>query len=162
DVVEPPTSDAPQEETSAQAPSSPSPTTPSSHTSNSCDATSPRPPNVLEIVVTPDDGDARVLALLANATSSVDVTIYELSSFHIIDGLKAAASRGVKVRIIEDRKQASPAKIADLQASGIDVRTSSTHFTYTHQKTVVVDSSVAFVFSGNLDRLSFTSGRNFG
>ena len=42
-----------------------------------CEATSPRPLHV-EIVVTPDDGDTRVIALVNAAEASVDVTIFQL------------------------------------------------------------------------------------
>jgi cardiolipin synthase A/B len=126
-----------------------------------CEATSPRPGKV-EVVVTPDDGDARLLALLANATASVDVAIYQLYSRNVTSALMAAARRGVRVRVIQDWKEASESTLSTLRDAGVLVKTSSRAFRFMHQKTAIVDGKVAFVFSGNFDRQSFGSGRNFG
>jgi cardiolipin synthase A/B len=126
-----------------------------------CEATSPRPGKV-EIVVTPDDGDARVIELVTNANTSIDVTIYQLYSRTVIGALTAAAKRGVRVRVIQDWKEASSTTMTTLGDAGVLVKTSSRAFRYTHQKTLIADGKVAFVFSGNFDRQSFGSGRNFG
>lgn len=126
-----------------------------------CEATSPRPGKV-DVVVTPDDGDARLLDLLATATTSVEMTIYQLYSRDVISALTAAAKRGVRVRVIQDWKEASESTMSTLRGAGVLVKTSSPTFRYTHQKTVIADGKIAFVFSGNFDRRSFGSGRNFG
>lgn len=162
-----PVVDAPSE---TQAPSPAEPALPASPPAEAaapvaptpaCEATSPRPGKV-EVVVTPDDGDARVVALLAGAKASIAVTIYQLSSRNVVAALVAAAQRGVKVRVIQDWREANEATLTTLRDAGVTVQTSSRAFRYTHQKTVLVDARTVFVFSGNLDRSSFTSGRNFG
>lgn len=155
-ITEPPVAPEPP----APVPSPATPETTATPT-QACEATSPRAGNV-EIVVTPDDGDARVLALLNGAKTSIDVTIYQLSSRNVVAALVAAAQRGVKVRVIQDWREANDTTLATLTSAGATVKTSSRAFRYTHQKTVLVDAKTVFVFSGNLDRLSFTSGRNFG
>jgi cardiolipin synthase len=152
----------------AHAPAVP-PTAPSDETTPpadaprppACEATSPRPGKV-EVVVTPDDGAARLLDLLAKATTSVDVTIYQLYSRDVIGALTAAAKRGLRVRVIQDWKEASDTTLATLREAGVLVKESSRSFRFTHQKTVIADGKTAFVFSGNFDRRSFGSGRNFG
>lgn len=156
-ATEPPVATEP----TAPGPSSPAAPETTATPAPACEATSPRAGKV-EIVVTPDDGDARVLALLNAAKTSIDVTIYQLSSRNVVAALVAAAQRGVKVRVIQDWREASDTTLAALTSAGATVKTSSRAFRYTHQKTVLVDAKTVFVFSGNLDRLSFTSGRNFG
>lgn len=158
DPAPPPVDVAPGEPNAADSPAESA--DPIDSTSTACEATSPRAGKV-DVVVTPDDGDAPVLALINGAKTSIDVTIYQLSSRNVIGALTAAAKRGVSVRVIQDRKEASDYTMSTLRDSGAVVKTSSTKFRFTHQKTVLVDGQKAFVFSGNLDRLSFGSGRNF-
>lgn len=150
--------EAPATEASSGAPATSDPAAPRPP---ACEATSPRPGKV-EVVVTPDDGDARAIALIASAKTSIEVTIYQLSSRNVIAALVAASQRRVKVRVIQDWRESSPRTHATLGDAGVLVKTSSREFNYTHQKSILVDAKTAFVFSGNLDRQSFTSGRNFG
>jgi cardiolipin synthase A/B len=103
-----------------------------------------------------------VLELVATATTSLDVTIYQLYSRNVISALTAAAKRGVRVRVIQDWKEASESTMSTLREAGVLVKTSSRTFRFMHQKTMIADGKVAFVFSGNFDRRSFGSGRNFG
>jgi phosphatidylserine/phosphatidylglycerophosphate/cardiolipin synthase-like enzyme len=114
-------------------------------------------------VVTPDQGDTRVLSLIAGAQHTIDVVMYELSATSVRVALSDASARGVKVRVILDRtRPKTPATLAALHAAGIAAQASASHFTFTHQKTMVVDGAKLLVFSGNFDRASFTTGRNFG
>jgi phosphatidylserine/phosphatidylglycerophosphate/cardiolipin synthase-like enzyme len=116
-----------------------------------------------ELVVTPDQGDARVLSLIAGAQRTIEVVMYELSATSVRAALAAASARGVKVRVILDRtRPRTPAMLAALHAAGIAAQASPSHFTFTHQKTMVVDGAKVLVFSGNFDRASFATGRNFG
>jgi cardiolipin synthase A/B len=128
---------------------------------DACDAIVPRPSRV-SVVVAPDDGDGRLLALLDGAQRSIDMTIYQLSSPRVIDALKAAATRGVQVRVIQDWREAIPGVLEALRAAGAVVHTSAPEFEHTHQKTVTVDARTSFVFSGNLDQRAFVRGRNYG
>jgi phosphatidylserine/phosphatidylglycerophosphate/cardiolipin synthase-like enzyme len=128
-----------------------------------CVATAPRQTPVAALEVAPDDGSAPVVALLAGARRTVDIVVYELSSKEVLAAIQAAAQRHVRVRVILDGKQSQNAGIVtQLQGMGAQARLSGPGFTYTHQKTVVVDGRTAFVFTGNLDYLSLRSGRNFG
>jgi cardiolipin synthase A/B len=126
-----------------------------------CAATDPRP-HPVRVVVAPDDGDGPLLALIDGAARSIDMTIYQLSSPRVIGAFEAAARRGVRVRIINDWREAIPGVVDGLRAAGAEVHLSSPSFQHTHQKTVIVDERVAFVFSGNLDNRAFVRGRNYG
>jgi cardiolipin synthase A/B len=119
-------------------------------------------PRPVSVVVAPDDGDGRLLAMIDGAQRSIDVSIYQLSSPRVIDALSAAPVRGVRVRVIQDRREAYEPTVAALREAGVEVHTSSPDFEHMHQKTVTVDARAAFVFSGNLDGRAFVRGRNYG
>jgi cardiolipin synthase len=127
-----------------------------------CSATTPRSlPS--ELIVTPDQGDARVLSLIAGATISIEVVMYQLSATSVQVALAEAHARGVRVRVILDRAQSrTDERVAAFRAKGVEAQASSESFSYSHQKTLLVDGKKLFVFSGNFDRASFTTGRNFG
>jgi phosphatidylserine/phosphatidylglycerophosphate/cardiolipin synthase-like enzyme len=114
------------------------------------------------VLVTPDDGPAPFVQLIAGARRTIDVVMYELSSADVIQALEDATQRGVRVRVIVDRQQyANPGLVGRLNAAGVQAKLSSTAFTYTHEKTIVVDRRVALIFTGNLDHFSLQNGRNF-
>lgn len=127
----------------------------------SCEATSVRAAPV-EVVVTPDDGDARVVGLIVAATTSIDVTIYQLSSRRIVAALEDAARRGVAVRVLQEPDETIAGIADELRAAGVQHRPSPDAFRLTHQKTMTFDHHLTFVFSGNFDRHGFAGGRNYG
>lgn len=133
-------------------------------TDEECSASSPRRAP-LPVFATPQPADRRYLpitALVDAARATIEVTMYQLSSPVIIASLQAAA-RGVDVRVLVDRAQPENTPlVADLASRGIHAKLTSARFTYTHQKTMTVDHQRTLVFSGNFDRLSFESGRNYG
>jgi phosphatidylserine/phosphatidylglycerophosphate/cardiolipin synthase-like enzyme len=130
------------------------------HADSACDALSPRTfPQQLQIA--PEDGSDALLHALAAAQRSIDVTIYQLSSRPVIAGLAEAAARGLHVRVILDRTQnGAAALMMELGAAGISARPSSAGFRFTHQKTVILDRTSAWISTGNLDDRSLGSARN--
>jgi len=116
-----------------------------------------------KLLVTPDEGDAEIIARIDAATKSIEIVMYTFSSFRLRDALLAAAKRGVAVRLILDRAHDDVGeRVKAFQDGGVLAKASAKRFAYTHQKTMVVDGRSLFVFTGNFDRQSFTSGRNFG
>ena len=114
------------------------------------------------VVVTPDDGDARLLAIIDGAAATIDIVVYELSRDDVYSALGAAVQRGVRVRVIVDGQLTqNPAVVTRLTGLGVQAKLSSPQFTYTHQKTLVADGRVAFIFTGNFDVSSFDKGRNY-
>jgi phosphatidylserine/phosphatidylglycerophosphate/cardiolipin synthase-like enzyme len=128
---------------------------------DACTAESPRKLPT-RFVVTPDAGDAWLLSLIDEAKRSIAIVMYEFSAQSVRDALIRARARGVEVRVILDRTRNDVAsRLSEFADAGIEAKRSATAFTYTHQKTMVIDGETLVVFSGNFDIQSFTHGRNF-
>jgi phosphatidylserine/phosphatidylglycerophosphate/cardiolipin synthase-like enzyme len=116
-----------------------------------------------ELLVTPGTSDGVIVSRIDAATSSIDLVMYQLRSTNVRAALARAARRGVAVRVLLDRTQESAERaLPELVAAGAQARLSSERFVYTHQKTLLLDRKTLFVFTGNFDRASFGSGRNYG
>jgi phosphatidylserine/phosphatidylglycerophosphate/cardiolipin synthase-like enzyme len=107
----------------------------------------------LTVAVEPTDGDQVVDQLLAGATRSVDLTIYELADPAVESLLAADRRRGVTVRVLLDRAGAggtvNRAAASWLAAAGVSVRWGPAGILL-HQKTVTVDDRASAVMTGNL------------
>lgn len=128
-----------------------------------CNATDPR---TVPLVVspTPEAGEAPYVDVLATATTSIRVEIYEMGYGGILDALKAKAAAGVAVQVIFDTsKQDVNQKYSDqLAAAGAEVKWSSAGFTYQHAKFFVVDGRAAVLSTGNYSKTySIDLERNF-
>ena len=90
----------------------------------------------VSLVILPDQGENAIYNFVNSATSSVNVTIYELKDTTLVNDLVAREKAGVTVRVILDQAQKSYNTSAynALTAGGVGVVWSSTAFTYTHQK----------------------------
>lgn len=128
-----------------------------------CNATDPRTVPV-EIVATPEAGEAPYTSVLATATTSIDVSIYLMGYGGILDLLQAKARAGVRVRVILDEgKRDTNGKYHDLLvAAGAEVRWSDPRFSYFHAKYFIVDGEVAVMSTGNYSKtFSIERERNF-
>lgn len=120
-----------------------------------------------KLVVFPDDGHQIVYDFINSATSSIDMTMYELEDTTVTADLIAAEQRGVKVRVILDGRvgpSSSYYSVAykDLTAAGISVVWSSSAYYYTHQKTITVDGRESLILTGNLVSYYYPSDRDYG
>lgn len=126
-----------------------------------------------QLFVDPDEGATPILKAIQTAKKSVDVVVYILTSTDIVDALIAAHDRGVKVRVLLEKKPFNPNNpdlplplnkktFQTLQASGIDVRYTDPRFTYTHQKTMIVDQATAYILTCNFSKSAFVSNREYG
>jgi len=99
-----------------------------------------------------------------SATSSLDMTMYELADTTVENDLVSLEKSGVTVRVILDQAEKSTNQSAynTLQAGGVGVVWSSTSFTYTHQKTITVNNDESLVLSGNLTSEWYTTTRDYG
>lgn len=139
-------------------------------------ATFPTPPaevisveNQKSVFIEPDAGVAPVLDAINSANHSIDLTIYEISDPQIMGALSSAEKRGVVVRVIYNdsfmsskTQQVNEQAISFLQESGIQARKSSSDFTFTHQKTFLIDNREAVIMSFNLQPSYFSTSRDFG
>ena len=99
-----------------------------------------------------------------SATTTLDMTMYELNDTTAINDLIAREQAGVKVRVILDQAESSTNQTAynDLSAAGVGVVWSSTAFTYTHQKTITVNGDESLILSGNLTSEYYPTSRDYG
>lgn len=128
-----------------------------------CNATDPRAQPV-EIVATPEAGEAPYVTALAAAQTSIDVMIYEMGYGGILDTLKAKAQAGVTVRVLLDTSQqdVNQKYYDQLTAAGAQAKWSDPKFTYQHAKFFVVDHQVAVMSTGNYSKTySIDLERNF-
>ncbi|HET9895806.1 MAG TPA: phospholipase D-like domain-containing protein [Streptosporangiaceae bacterium] len=115
------------------------------------------------LVIEPSGGFSSVYRLINSAKHSIEVTMFELADTTAEHDLAAAAKRGVAVRVILDRRETSinSGAMDYLSSHGVEVVWSSPDYTYTHQKTLVFDHSVASVESANLTSRYYPSSRDF-
>lgn len=106
----------------------------------------------MEVYFSPDDGvSARLLRLVNEARTSIDVLAYSFTLDNLGDVLVMAQSRGVTVRIVYDASKAvadSGSEYAFLLSRGMDVRLDGDDGAM-HQKTIIVDRSVVVFGSYN-------------
>ncbi|GAA0687857.1 hypothetical protein GCM10010193_47260 [Kitasatospora atroaurantiaca] len=116
------------------------------------------------LVTFPDQSHSAVYDFINSATTSVDVTIYELRDSSAVTALVNRQKAGVKVRVILDAKHTSinGSAYSTLKAAGAGVTYSSSAFVYTHQKTITVDAAKSLILTGNLDATYYSTGRDFG
>ncbi len=108
------------------------------------------------LIIEPQDGYQSVYDFISGAKKSVDMTMYQLSDPKAQDALKAAAKKGVKVRVLLDSdpeggggKTVNQAAYDDLKAGGVEVRWAWSG-TLWHQKSVIRDGDAAAVMTCNL------------
>lgn len=115
------------------------------------------------LIVEPGAGFSPVYRLLGGARHSIDVTMYEFSDTTAEHDLAAAAGRGVRVRVILDRRERSvnSGAYSYLSSHRVTVTWSSPDFRYTHQKTVIIDGSKAVIMTANLTSRYYATSRDF-
>ena len=141
----------------------------------------------ISITVQPDNRGQSLLDGIAQATTSVDVVVYEIDAPQINAALVAAIERGVNVRMVLNGQWfggASTRYAYDLQtvlqaaaakpgAGTVQLNWSSNNFQITHQKTVLIDAlakdgtplgagdlpptAQAHVLTGNLNAYNYQS-----
>jgi hypothetical protein len=116
------------------------------------------------LVILPDQGENAIYNFVNSATSSVNVTIYELNDTTLVSDLVAREKAGVAVRVILDQAEKSynTAAYNALTSGGVGVVWSSTAFTYTHQKTITVNNDESYISTGNFDTTYYATSRDYG
>ncbi|MER7842045.1 phospholipase D-like domain-containing protein [Streptomyces sp. NPDC096040] len=99
-----------------------------------------------------------------SATSSLDMTMYELEDTTAVNDLIALKNKGVTVRVVLDRahQSANSSAYSALTNAGVGVVWSPSSFVYTHQKTITVDATKSLVLTGNLTSQYYSTGRDYG
>jgi len=118
----------------------------------------------LSLLVEPDQGIEPIYALIASARKSIDLTMYELVDTNADLALELAASRGVVVRVLLDvnrEKSANQGAYDELTDMKVHVAWADPRYAATHQKTLVIDDSVAAVMTLNMTSRYYSSTRDF-
>jgi cardiolipin synthase A/B len=118
------------------------------------------------LVVLPDDTAKPILDAIAGARKSLRVKMFVFSDPTLLQAVKAAQGRGVKVRImLNPARRSGEDDNADsrkqLIAAGIEVIDSNPAFDLTHEKSMLVDDDCAFVKSLNWDTKNLTETRDY-
>jgi len=105
-----------------------------------------------------------IYSFINSATTSVDMTMYELEDTTVVNDLIALADNDVTVRIILDsaHQSANSAAYTALTNAGVGVMWSPSSFVYTHQKTITVDYTETLILTGNLFAQYYATGRDYG
>jgi cardiolipin synthase A/B len=111
----------------------------------------------------PDDGFTWLYDQINDATSSIDMTMYELSDTTAEQDLVAAEQRGVDVRVILDEREESTNEAAYdyLTENGVSVVWSWDEYYYTHEKSIVFDNTTADIMTLNLTSEYYSTSRDY-
>ncbi|HVV77499.1 MAG TPA: phospholipase D-like domain-containing protein [Mycobacteriales bacterium] len=126
-------------------------------------STAPRAASGDRLIVEPDDGMTPIYSLLSSPRRSLDMTMYELDDPTAEQIIAGDAGRGVRVRVILDRRlerQRNLPAYDYLAHRGVQVVWSSGRYFATHEKAFVIDDRVAVVMSLNLTARYYATSRD--
>lgn len=112
------------------------------------------------LVVSPANARNQLLALVRGARVSLDLYAEVLRDPQLLDALAVAEERGVRVRIIISPTADFAAEMAELAASGVEIRLANS--LYIHAKLIVADGERAFIGSQNFSATSLDQNRELG
>jgi phosphatidylserine/phosphatidylglycerophosphate/cardiolipin synthase-like enzyme len=118
------------------------------------------------LLVLPDDSAQPILQPIANARRSLLVKMFVFSDPALLQAVVDAKRRGVDVRVMlnaarrdgEDDNEAARRLLSD---AAVDLRDSNPTFALTHEKSMVVDETTAFVKSLNWATRNLTDTRDY-
>jgi len=118
------------------------------------------------LIVMPDDSAKPILAAIGGAKKSLRVKMFLFSDPSLLEAVIAARKRGIKVRIMlnparRDGESENGESRKKLEAGGVDVIDSNPAYDVTHEKSMVVDDTTAFVKSLNWDTKNLTETRDY-
>jgi len=118
------------------------------------------------LIVLPDDSPKEFLKAIAKAKESLRIKMFIFSDPAMRNAVIAAHKRGVKVRVMlnpvrRDGTGENKATREALLAAGVEVMDSNPKFPVTHEKSMVVDSKIAFINSLNWDTENLEETRDY-
>jgi len=118
------------------------------------------------VIALPDDTAQPIIDAINHAASSIRVKMFMFSDPSLMHAIIAAQHRGVKVRIMLNPARRSGVKENDdsrkkLTDEGVEVIDSNPAFDLTHEKSMVVDDSTAFIQSLNWETRNITETRDY-
>ncbi len=124
------------------------------------------PPVAATVLVEPAAGAQAILSLISTARLSLWMQMYLLTDDRAISALAERAGAGCDVRVILDPAPyqdagANQAAFDQLAGAGVDVRWSTSRFSYTHAKTFTVDHARLVVLTLNLTGAGLGGNREY-
>jgi cardiolipin synthase len=118
------------------------------------------------IIVLPDDTAKPILDAIAQAKKSIRVKMFLFSDPSLLAAVIAAQHRGVDVRIMlnperRDGEKENSETRKKLTDAGVHVLDSNPDFDVTHEKSMVIDDTVAFIQSLNWETKNITLTRDY-
>ena len=118
------------------------------------------------LIVLPDDSAKPILDAINGAKKSLRVKMFVFSDPELLKTVLAARKRGVNVRVMLNPARRSGEEDNEksrktLTAGGVDVLDSNPAYDVTHEKSMVVDDSQAFVKSLNWQTKNLTETRDY-
>jgi len=91
-----------------------------------------------------------IVKLINNTQESIDAAVYAINNKDIVNAIKKAHKRGIKIRILTDRLQAAnkSSKVKELYGFGVNIRVHSKH-KIEHNKFAIFDGKKAVSGSYN-------------
>ena len=119
-----------------------------------------------ELLIQPDDGVEAVLALLGTARHALRLKQFTLTEHAILDALIHAHKKGLEVRVMLNQHRASGHRINDdsfekLKSAGVKVAWANPEFAITHEKSVLIDDTVALIATFNMAKKYFGHTRDY-
>jgi|SRR5208282_451747 len=118
------------------------------------------------LIVLPDDSAQPILDSINGAKKSLRVKMFVFSDPSLLKAVIGARQRGLKVRVMlnparRDGESENKESRKKLEAGGVDVIDSNPQYDVTHEKSMVVDDTTAFVKSLNWDTKNLTETRDY-
>ena len=118
------------------------------------------------IIVLPDDTAKPILEAIARAKQSIRIKMFLFSDPSLLEAIIASQNRGVEVRIMLNPKRRDGEKENEdsrekLTKAGVKVIDSNPAFDLTHEKSMVIDDTVAFIQSLNWETANLTTTRDY-
>jgi phosphatidylserine/phosphatidylglycerophosphate/cardiolipin synthase-like enzyme len=124
------------------------------------------PTTDVTVIVEPNGKSGRELTdAIAAAKTSVYMTMYQIDDDDVINALVAQAKAGLDVQAILDSSSTSMGWNTDaynkLRTAGVNVVWSSSVFSFTHEKCVVIDGTSAWIMTMNANSSSPDENREY-
>jgi cardiolipin synthase A/B len=119
------------------------------------------------LIVLPDASAQPILSAIIDARKSLRIKMFLFSDPTLMSAVVNARHRGVHVRVMlnparrDGRKENDDSRVA-LANAGIEVASSNPAFDLTHEKSMVVDHTLALVQSFNWETANLTDARDYG
>jgi cardiolipin synthase A/B len=120
-----------------------------------------------ELIVLPDDTARMVIEAVGAAARSLRIKMFVFSAPVMLEAVIAAKRRGVQTRVLlnpyrRSGEHENEASRRALERAGVEVKDTNPAFDVTHEKSMVVDDTTAFVGSFNWTVKNLSESRDYG